>query len=155
MDTIHSVQFSNHPGKCSLSICLLLYINLTLAGYKVFGTGPVLSAQDLINIIDGLRENDLLTYSHLLIGMYILHHTFSHAHLCRVYCRQVISWASALCSSRAEGEKQGLDVCVWSSLGGQWSIRMYCCQTTEIYMCIIVARKCYIIGQLYSHTAVY
>ncbi|XP_064405068.1 pyridoxal kinase-like [Halichondria panicea] len=50
VDTIHSAQFSNHPG------------------YKVFGTGPVLSAQDLINIIDGLRENDLLTYSHLLIG---------------------------------------------------------------------------------------
>ncbi|XP_064405069.1 pyridoxal kinase-like [Halichondria panicea] len=49
VDTIHSVQFSNHTG------------------YKVF-KGQVLDSANLADIIDGLRSNNLLNYSHLLTG---------------------------------------------------------------------------------------
>ncbi len=93
----------------------------------MFGTGPVLSAKDLIDIIDGLRANDLLTYSHLLIGR----HNYSHCYMMsstrfcdsyrvlalafaihRVYGRQVVSGASTFVGFRAEGEKQRLQICV-------------------------------------------
>ncbi|XP_033208886.1 pyridoxal kinase isoform X1 [Belonocnema kinseyi] len=49
VDTINSVQLSNHTG------------------YKVF-KGQVLNDQDLTQLVDGLAENELDNYSHLLTG---------------------------------------------------------------------------------------
>lgn len=49
MDVINSVQFSNHTG------------------YKVF-KGQVLSDRDLKDLMDGLKENGLDFYTHLLTG---------------------------------------------------------------------------------------
>lgn len=49
VDTIHSVQFSNHTG------------------YPKF-QGTVMSGDELLSLIDGLEENGLLQYTHLLTG---------------------------------------------------------------------------------------
>ncbi|XP_042418046.1 pyridoxal kinase-like isoform X1 [Zingiber officinale] len=49
VDPINSVQFSNHTG------------------YPTF-KGQVLNGQELLDLIEGLAENDLLYYTHLLTG---------------------------------------------------------------------------------------
>lgn len=49
VDTINSVHFSNHTG------------------YPKF-KGTVMSGEELLSIIDGLEENGLLQYTHLLTG---------------------------------------------------------------------------------------
>ncbi|KAH0983555.1 hypothetical protein GBA52_010732 [Prunus armeniaca] len=58
VDPINSVQFSNHTGKL-----LLLHSNR----YPTF-KGQVLNGQQLWELIEGLQENDLLYYTHLLTG---------------------------------------------------------------------------------------
>ena len=50
VDVINSVQFSNHTG------------------YKSF-QGERLTGEQLENLINGLEENNLIDYSHLLTGL--------------------------------------------------------------------------------------
>ncbi|KAG6742083.1 hypothetical protein POTOM_055369 [Populus tomentosa] len=60
VDPVNSVQFSNHTGK--------LLILLHSIRYPTF-KGQVLNGQQLWELMEGLKANDLLYYTHLLTGM--------------------------------------------------------------------------------------
>lgn len=81
MDPVNSVQFSNHTGRVSFYVCDKSKVNLPIAlnfvinvgvaclpGYGVF-KGQVLNATDLQELYSGLKDNELLKYSHVLTGL--------------------------------------------------------------------------------------
>jgi pyridoxine kinase len=76
VDPINSVQFSNHTGKCISWMYTISYNSLgthkqfqlcVISGYPTF-RGQVLNGKQLWDLIEGLEENQLLHYTHLLTG---------------------------------------------------------------------------------------
>ncbi|KAL4025794.1 hypothetical protein IC575_014200 [Cucumis melo] len=71
VDPINSVQFSNHTGKMILLVhsngLRTLRLNYIRCGYPTF-KGQVLNGGQLWDLIEGLEENELLYYTHLLTG---------------------------------------------------------------------------------------
>jgi pyridoxine kinase len=83
VDPINSVQFSNHTGRTSFYVCykykskvnlptalnFVINVGVTcLPGYGVL-KGQVLNATDLQELYSGLKDNELLKYSHVLTGL--------------------------------------------------------------------------------------
>ncbi|KAL0551469.1 hypothetical protein IC582_010557 [Cucumis melo] len=71
LDPINSVQFSNHAGKMILFVhsnsLRTLRLNYIRCGYPTF-KGQVFNGGQLWDLIEGLEENELLYYPHLLTG---------------------------------------------------------------------------------------
>ncbi|XP_076906313.1 pyridoxal kinase-like [Bidens hawaiensis] len=78
VDPIMSVQFSNHTGKlivftylilsqCQIINLYMVYQLKYIAGYPTF-KGQVLNGKQLWELIEGLKANNLLYYTHLLTG---------------------------------------------------------------------------------------
>ncbi|KAF6138926.1 hypothetical protein GIB67_025655 [Kingdonia uniflora] len=75
VDPINSVQFSNHTGKLVyVMFCLEIQRPNTRCkffyqiGYPTY-KGQVLNGQQLWDLLEGLKANDLLYYTHLLTGI--------------------------------------------------------------------------------------
>ena len=73
VDTINSVQFSNHTGWQFLSCKkdLKVISSFPVSGYSNY-RGQVLNSDDLDTLVTGLRSNSLLKYTHILTGEFCL-----------------------------------------------------------------------------------
>lgn len=77
VDAINTVQFSNHTGYPS-------HQNFGLAklGYAVV-KGRVFEDKDMLELVNGLQLNGLVSYSHILTGLYAVVITASN--IIRIY----------------------------------------------------------------------
>lgn len=67
VDSINSVQFSNHTGYPNVKVLMKALFHL-LVLYIFFLQGSVLSGPDLNSLVEGLQSNMLLSHDYLLTG---------------------------------------------------------------------------------------